>query len=449
MCMKDEKTMKHLDPKHITRRQMFKAIGAVGAITTLPSIVPSVVLGKNAPSNRINIAMIGMGRQAIYSNLPGFLHSDDTKVLAVCDVDQWRLDNAKKKVDEFYKNSDCKAYTDWRKVIGRDDIDAVMNSTTDQWHVPISLMAVRSGKHVSCEKPISLSVTEGRLLSDAVKKQGVVFRTDTESRTNAYMHKVVQLTRNGYFGKIKRIEVGVPTSDKNKVGDATPSPVPTELDYEMWTGSAPMEPYCVDRVHKSHSYDRPGWMRCRTTCEGMITNWGTHLLDVAQSANNTERTGPVSVEGTGTFGSGVWDILQTFKVQYQYADGVTLDYITDRPYIRIEGDEGWIFAPWGGRDYLQAHDESILRIKPKDFKIQILQREDKEDFIYAIKNDCNTMIDAEVGHRACSIGQIGHIAVQLGQKLTWDPKEEKFTNCDRANEMLKIPYRKPWDHLVC
>lgn len=429
----------------ITRRQVLKTAGAAGFFSAFPSIVPSTVFGKNVPSNRITIAMIGMGRQAYYSNLPGFLNSDDTQVVAVCDVDQWRLDNAKKKVDDHYQNSDCKAYTDWREVLARDDVDAIMNSTSDQWHVPISLMAVNAGKHVCCEKPISLSIEEGRILADAAKKQGVVFRTDSECRTNNYMNKAAQLTLNGYVGKVKHIKVGVPAGDKGAVGDPTPMPIPPELDYEMWTGPAPMKPYCVDRVHPPKSYERPGWMRCTATCEGVVTNWGTHLLDVAQLANNTERTGPVSVEGTGTFGEGIWDVLQTFNVHYTYANGVTLDYVTDRAYVRIEGDEGWIFAPWLGRDRIQAHDEKILRIKKQDFKIPVIQREDKEDFIYAIKNNCNTMIDAEVGHRTCSMGQIAHIAIQLGKTLNWDPKTEKFTNDDEANKMLQIPYRKPWD----
>jgi predicted dehydrogenase len=439
--------MKKHNQKHVSRREFLKATGVAGAVAAFPFIVPSTVFGKNAPSNRINVAMIGMGRQAYYSNLPGFLNSDDTQVVAVCDVDQWRLDHAKKKVDEFYGNSDCRSFRDWREVVSRDDVDAVINSTSDQWHVLISLEAVRAGKHVSCEKPISLSIAEGRLLADAVKKHGVVFRTDTECRTNSYMHKAAGLALNGYFGKIKRIEVCVPAGDKDMVGNAAPTRVPGELDYEMWTGPAPMKPYCVDRVHKPQSYDRPGWMRCRGTSEGVITNWGTHLLDVAQLANNTERTGPVSVEGTGKFGSGIWDVLQTFNVHYQYANGVTLDYLTDqdRAYIRIEGDDGWIFAPWIGRDRLEAHDEKILRIKQEDFKIQIPQREDKQDFIYAIKNNCNTMVDAEVGHRACSMGQIGHIAIQRAGKLSWDPKAECFTNDDTANKMLHIPYRNPWN----
>ena len=419
---------------------------ATGAALALPSIVPSTVFGKNAPSNRINVGMIGMGRQAIYANTNPFLNSKDCQLIAVCDVDKWRLDNAKKKVDEFYKNTDCKAYTDWRQVIARDDIDAIMNSTSDQWHVPISLAAVRKGKHVSCEKPLTLSINEGRTLADAVKKHGVVFRTDSECRSNAYMHKTSELAINGYLGNIKRIEVGVPAGDIAG-GNATPMDVPAELDYEMWVGPAPMKPYTIDRVHPRHSYSRPGWMRCRDTCEGMITNWGTHLLDVAQSLNGTERTGPVSIEATGTYpkeGSGLWNVLLDFKAQFKYEKGVVIDYLIDVPYLRVEGDQGWIQAHWHSQGGLTAHDKSIFRIKYKETDIRLPQRQDKEDFIYAIKNNCNTMADAEVGHRTCSLGQLAHIAIQRKKKLTWDPKKERFAADEKANKVLKIPHRKPW-----
>ena len=336
-----------------TRRQMLRGLGAAGAAVAFPGIVPSTVLGSVAPSNRITIGMVGMGRQALYANLKPFLFSDDAKVLAVCDVDKWRLDKAKAEVDKHYKNSDCRATADWREVVGRDDIDAIMNSTPDHWHVPISLVAVRRGKHVSCEKPLTLSVAEGRALADAVKKHGVTFRTDSECRSNSYMHKVAELVRNGYVGRIKRVEVGVPTGDVAG-GKADPMPVPEELDYDMWTGPAQMKPYTLDRVHTPHSYARPGWMRCRETCEGMVTNWGTHTIDVAQLLNDTERTGPVSVEGTGQYpapGSGIWGVLLNFKIQYRYADGVVLDYHTDKgAFIRVEGDEGWIHGKLLGKE---------------------------------------------------------------------------------------------------
>jgi predicted dehydrogenase len=436
--------------KKITRRQLLGAAGAAGVVLGFPAIVPSSVFGKKSPSSRITIGMIGMGRQAIHVNLPPFLHSDDTEVLAVCDVDRWRLNNSKKKVDDHYKNSDCKAYTDWREVLEREDIDAIMNSTADHWHVPISLVAVGKGKHVSCEKPLTLSIAEGRILADAVKKKGVVFRTDSECRSNGYMHKTAQLAVNGYLGNIKRIEVGVPAGDIAG-GNPGPMDIPSELDYDMWIGPAPKKPYTVDRVHPVKGYGRPGWMRCRDTCEGMITNWGTHLLDVAQQANDTERTGPVSVEGTGTYpepGSGIWNVLLDFRLQYKYASGVVLDYLIDTQYIRIEGDEGWVHAPWLGRKQMTASDKNLLRLKLKATDKHLPQRMDKEDFIYAIKNNCNTMADAEVGHRTCSVGQIGHIAIQRGKKLTWDPKVERFTNDDKANEMLHVSYRKGWDYVT-
>ena len=429
-----------------TRRQMLRGLGAAGALAAFPTVVPSSVFGQNAPSNRITVGMIGMGRQALYANLKPFLNSDDAQVVAVCDVDKWRLDKARQAVDQHYKNSDCRAYTDWREVVARDDIDAVMNSTPDHWHVPISLAAVRRGKHVSCEKPLTLSVAEGRVLADAVKKHGVVFRTDSECRTDSYMHKTAELVRNGYIGKVKRIEVGVPTGDIAG-GKADPMPVPEELDYDMWVGPAPLKPYTVDRVHPPHSYGRPGWMRCRDTCEGMVTNWGTHTVDVAQQANDSERTGPVSVEGKGQYpapGSGIWGVLLNFQLQYRYADGVVLDYHTAKgAFLRVEGEDGWIHAPWLGGQ-ISASDKAILRTKLKDSDLHLPQRQDKEDFLYGIKNNAPTMADAEVGHRTCSMCQLGHIAIQLGRKLQWNPDVERFVKDDEANRMLHKSYRAPW-----
>jgi predicted dehydrogenase len=393
--------------------------------------------------------MVGMGRQALHANLKPFLHSKDAKVVAVCDVDSWRMDNAKKAVDKHYKNTDCKATGDWREIVARDDIDAIMNSTSDQWHVPISLAAVRTKKHVSCEKPLTLSIAEGRALADEVKKQGVTFRTDSECRTNAYMHKTAELVRNGYIGKIKRIIVTVPTGDKAG-GKADEMPVPKELNYDMWVGPAPKKPYTRDRVHPPKSYGRPGWMRCRDTCEGMVTNWGTHMVDVAQMAHGTDRTGPVEIEGTGNYpakGSGLWNVLLNFKIEYLFADGVVMEYRSDKgASLRVEGEEGWIFAPWHGfRGQMQASDKSILRIKLKDSDMRIPQRRDKEDFLYGIKNKAPTMADAEVGHRTCSACQLGHIAVQTGRKLKWNPETERFVGDDEADRMLTKTYREPWD----
>lgn len=428
---------------HATRRTFLKS----SAFATAPLILPARLFGQSAPSKRINVALIGVGRQALYANLPPFLNAGNARVVAVCDVDRWRLANGKKKVDEHYKSSDCKAYADWREVLARDDVDAVMNSTPDHWHVPISLAAVRRGKHVSCEKPLTLSVAEGRLLADAVKRAGVTFRTDSECRSHAYMIKTAELVRNGYLGQVRRIEVGVPTGDAAG-GRAAPAPAPADLDYEMWTGPAPARPYCEDRVHPPLSYGRPGWMRCRETCEGMITNWGTHTLDVAQLILNTERSGPVSVEGSGAYpqpGSGLWSVLLSFRAQFKYASGVVLDYLTaNSAYVRVEGDAGWINADWNGRSGLTASDPKILKIKMKSGDLRLPTRADKADFLHGIDCRAPTMADAEIGHRACSMGQIAHIAIQRGKRLDWDPQAERFTNDDGANALLNRSYRAPW-----
>jgi myo-inositol 2-dehydrogenase / D-chiro-inositol 1-dehydrogenase len=341
-------------------------------------------------------------------------------------------------------------HSDWREIIERDDIDAIMDSTCDHWHVPISLAAVRKGKHVCCEKPLTLSIEEGRILADAAKKHGVVFRTDSECRSHAYMHKTAELVRNGYIGNITRIECGVPRGDQPG-GRAVVTPVPKELDYEMWMGPIEEKPYMVDAVHPPKSLGRPGWMRCLDTCEGMITNWGTHVLDVAQLCNNTERTGPVSIEGQGIYpdpASGLWNVLMDFRIQYQYADGLTMDYLIDSQgaYLKVEGEEGWIQANWHRPGGLQASDVNVLRTRLKPEDLRIPKRGDKEDFIYCITNNApgESMADAEVGHRTCSVGQLGHIAVKRGKKLEWDPAKESFPDDPKANAMLSRSYRQPW-----
>lgn len=432
--------------KIMSRRQALKRITAA-----YPLILSSRMFGASSPANRIAIGMIGMGRQAVYANLKPFLVSEDTKVLAVSDVDRWRLDTAKKLVDKHYGNADCAACGDWREIIARKDIDAVMISTPDHWHVPIALAAVRAGKHVSCEKPLTLSISEGRLLADEAKKRGVAFRTDSECRSHPSMRAAAELVVNGYLGKLKHIEASVPTGDVAG-GNPEPMPVPEGLDYEMWAGPAPLEPYTEDRVHPRESYGRPGWMRCRNTCEGMITNWGTHLLDVAQLAHGTERTGPVEVEGTGKYpevGSGLWNVLLSFHAKLRFADGVEVDYHTgEAPFVRFEGDEGWVQSTWmpggGLKEGLTANSDSLLSLTLKESDIHLPARMDKEDFIYGIKMGKPTMADAEIGHRTCSLGQLAHIAIQTGRLLRWNPDHERFTEDDAANALLSRPIRGDW-----
>jgi myo-inositol 2-dehydrogenase / D-chiro-inositol 1-dehydrogenase len=432
-----------MNPTRITRRHAVQYLAAAAA----PLILPSRLFGQSAPSKKIHLAMIGTGRQAYHTNLPTLLGMPEVRVVAVCDVDRRRAEATKAKIDKHYGNSDCKLFTDFRETLEMPDLDAVMNSTPDHWHALISLAAIAKGLHVSCEKPLTRYLADGRLLADAAKKKGVVFRTDTECRSHSYMTKTADLAMNGYLGKITRFEVGVPREVEGELGNPAPMPVPAHLDYEMWLGPAPYQEYTRDRVHPETLDGRPGWMRIRDYCEGMVSNWGTHLIDVASLINGSERTGPVSVEGTGRYpepGSGLWNTLLAFDLHYQYANGVKLDYKIDVPYLRVEGEEGWIQAHWNSAGGLKASDPKILRTVFRKTDTRVPTRGDKADFISAIQNGTPVMTDAEIGHRTCSIGQMGHIAIQRGRRLEWNPATERFTDDDEANKLLTGSNRAPW-----
>lgn len=440
--------------KRITRRTLLKSTAATAASVCLaPTIVRAAALGKDghvAPSNRIAIGMIGLGRQAIYTNLRSFLSARDCQVVALCDVDRWRLNITEPRKTVWgggVKPEEVKGiarYTDFREVLARKDVDAVMISTPDHWHVPMSIAAIKAGKDVSCEKPLTRSIAEGRLLSDLVTKHKRVFRTDSEFRSDPMFHRACELVRNGRIGKLHTIRTGVPI-DKYEQPIIKETPIPEELDYEMWTGPAKKEPYQLERVHRPHAYDRSDWMRVREYCDGMVTNWGAHLNDVAQWGNNTDRTGPVEVEGHGKYppkGS-LWDVLTEFEITYRYANGVTLIYKADKPYVRFEGTEGWVYAEFGKK--LEASSQAILDSKIGPSEMHLLLKHEKRDFIDCVKTRGQTLEDAEVGHRTTSLCHLGHIAVQVGGKLKWDPQAERFTNSEAANKLLtRPPGREPW-----
>jgi predicted dehydrogenase len=435
----------------ITRRQLIKSsVATTGAILFGPTILPAKVFGAEAPSNRITIGMIGMGRQAYYSNLKSFLAASDVQVVAVCEVDTWRLENARKAVEEHYgkkrssgKFKGCSVHKDFRELLDRSDIDAVMISSPDHWHVPMSIAAAKAGKDICCEKPLTLSIAGGRALSDTVNRYNRVFRTDSEFRSHACFQKTCELVLNGRIGKVHTIRTGVPAGDIG--GPPEPEmPVPDELDYDLWLGPAPYIPYTLNGVHPRQSYKRPGWMRVPEFCEGMVTNWGAHLNDIAQWGNGTDRTGPVEVKGSGKYPrDGLWNVLLNFELEYKYASGVKLFYNISQPYVRFEGSEGWIQANYNDRS-IKAEPASILKSPIGPDEIHLPLKSEKRDFIDAVKTRGQTLADAEVGHRTNSLCQIGHIAIQLGRKLRWDPDAEKFINDDAANRLLSRPMRSPW-----
>ena len=434
----------------IKRRQFLKTAGWCAAG---PLILTHRLRAAPTPGNRITLGFIGTGRQALDKNLPEFLALQDVQVVALCDVDSWRLGEAKKLVDSHYAGQSrsgnyqgCAIHKDFRELLARPDLDAVMISTPDHWHVPMAAAALRAGKDVALEKPITRRISEGRLLADLVARHQRVFRVDSEFRSLASYQRAAELVRNGRIGRILTIRTGSAEElFPDEPEDITP--VPPELDYDLWLGPAPLVPYIQKRVHTPHDLKkRPGWMRNQDYTDGMICNWGAHLNDIAQWGNNTERTGPVSVQASGRFHPGkVWNVLESFEAFYQFANGVTLKYQMGNPGVRFEGEHGWIEAA-GYPGILTASDPKILTEKIGAGEIHLPLKSEKRDFIDAVKTRVQPLEDAEVGQRTTSLCHLAHISIQRGgSKLAWDPAKEQFPDDAAANQLMAAPSaRAPW-----
>ncbi|OGV62052.1 MAG: hypothetical protein A2283_23525 [Lentisphaerae bacterium RIFOXYA12_FULL_48_11] len=445
----------------VSRRSFLKGFGllAAGGLSGFPLIIPGRVLGADAPGKKINMGMIGMGRQMMGSNLKPFLVNPNTRVVAVCDVDSWRMEEGRKAIEDYYakqgsagSRKGCKTYGDFRELLADKDIDAVMISTPDHWHAIMAIMAAKAGKDVCCEKPLNLSIGEGRLVADAMKKYGRIFRTDSEFRSGKAYHRACELVRNGCIGKLHTIRTGCPK--ETFAGEAAPDmPVPSELNYEFWLGPAPKAQYTLNRVHAPHNLNaRPGWMRIRDYCDGMICNWGTHLNDIAQWGNGTDDAGPVEVEATGSYHKGVlWNVLEAFDAKFKYANGVELLYKMSHPHVRFEGDKGWVQVDAENKGLyassgVSASSEEILKSEIGPGGEKLLLQHEKENFIDCVLSRKRPLADAEVGHRTNSICHMAQISIQLGgRKLKWNPDKELFDD-EAANKLLtRLNYRGEWD----
>lgn len=437
-----------------SRRRLLQGAGAA---LGFPTIIPARVLGENAPSNRITVGFIGCGRQTYNANIPGFLKVAGVQTVAVCDVDAWRMAEAKKLVESLHAQQNagsfegCATYRDFRELLADKSIDAVMIGAPDHWHVPIAVAAFRAGKDVALEKPVTRFIDEGRLLANEAGKHQRVFRVDSEFRSLEHMHRAAELVRNGHIGKLHVVRTGSPTEVFPDEPE-TITDTPADLDYDLWLGPAPKLPYMRKRVHTPRDLrSRPGWMRCLDYCDGMICNWGTHLNDIAQWGAGTERTGPVAIKATGKFHEGkVWNVLEHFDAWYQFANGLELFYQMGEPHVRFEGDRGWInvnfAATKSSPERLTASDPAILKEPIGPGELHFPLKSEKQDFIDAVRSRGRTLEDEEVGHRTTSLCHLAHIGIQLGGgKLAWDPDAERFTNNDAANPLTKRPpMRAPW-----
>ncbi|MBM3861852.1 MAG: Gfo/Idh/MocA family oxidoreductase [Verrucomicrobia bacterium] len=430
----------------ISRRSFLRRVSVVAAgIAGTPHIIPSSVFGANAPGNRITVGFIGCGRQAFDYNIPDFIKTDGVQAVAVCDVDFWRMAQAVNLVEKLSKRKGCKAHRDFRELLADKGIDVVMISTQDHWHVPMAVAAVRAGKDVALEKPVTRYIDEGRLLANEVAKHKRVFRVDSEFRSLEPFHRVAGLVRNGRIGKLHAIRTGSPEEQFPNEPAVIAEP-PAELDYDLWLGPAPKVGYMQKRVHTPHNVkSRPGWMRNLDYSDGMICNWGAHLNDIGLWGAGLERTGPVEIKATGKFHDDKdWNVLERFDARYRFANGMEFFYQMGTPHVRFEGDRGWIQVDWPGR--IQASAPALLKDKISPGEIQFPLKGEKQDFIDAVRSRGRTLEDEEVGQRVTSLCHLAHISIQLGgATLAWDPAKEIFLNNNEANKLTKRPpMRAPW-----
>ena len=454
-----------------SRRDFLKTSLVGAGALAFPNIIPASVLGAGAPSNKINILQIGCGRIGRSMDMPGILKQDAARMVAVCDLDSIRVADAKKYVEEFYAKKkitmNVATYGDYREALQNKDLDAVAVSTPDHWHAQPVIEAVLAGKDIYVQKPLTMTLVEGRLVSDTVRAKKRIFQIGSQQRSNPGFRMACEAVRNGRIGKLQTVRVGLPTDPSG--GSTTEMPVPSNLNYDMWLGPTPLKPYCEDRVHsqnenpKKRYGDRPGWLRIDSYCLGMITGWGAHHVDIAHWGMGTEMTGPIEVEGRAEFPKkGLWNVHGPYHIEAKYANGVTL--IIDNTFdvgVRFEGSDGWVFVtrgaekvtasdPTAGKNKKKALDASNPDIfkQPRgkgDIRLHASPKDDHHlDWITSIRARKQGATSPEQAHRSNSGCIVPWISMKLGRKLKWDPEKERFDNDDAANAMLTRAERAPY-----
>jgi len=433
------------------RKFLKKAVtGTIGTIG-IPLIIPSEVIGgsgKVPPSEKINLGFIGVGGMGT-GHLRSFIEYNNVHIPAVCDVSLDRRIKAKRLVDTRYGNQDCEVYNDFRELLSREDIDAVVIATPDHWHTLIGIEAARQGKDMYYEKPLSLFFRECQAMRKAINQYGVVFQHGTQQRSDERFRFACELVRNGKIGKLQRIVIG--SASYNQVSVQPIEPVPEGFDYEMWLGPAPWAPYTTLRCTRNFTLIYDYSIGCISGA------WGIHHVDIVQWALDADHTGPVEVEGTGTIaGDGLFDTIQTWWVEHTYTNGVKVvhtDHISVRKKISqfnvptsmgilFEGSEGWVYV---ARGYIDAHPKTLLRIIIGPNEIQLQRSNDhRRNFLDAIITRDPPICPIETAVRSDTLCHQADIAVRLGQRLRWDPVKEEFIDNPLANRMLARPMRSPW-----
>ena len=449
--------MSYLYNHHVNRRTFLQAASAAAA----PLFVSASALGRGgatAPGGRITMGMIGTGNMGT-NDMFDFMRDDRIQMVAVCDVNrespgywngviagreparqyvEWHY--AREKRSGIYKG--CEAYHDFRDLLARTDIDAVGIALPDHWHAIVAIEAARAGKDIYGQKPLSLTIGEGRAMANAVAKYQRVFQCGSQQRSDARFRKACEIVRNGRIGKLMTVRCGLPggTPDLSKFGDRKATePVPDGFDYEFWLGPAPEAPYCPARCHENFRWilDYSG---------GQMTDWGGHHPDIAQWGMGTDDTGPIAIRnGHATWSTDApWNTATTFYYEADYASGVKLIVgSSERMGVTFEGTDGWVYVTRGA---IEAKNSDLLYESDYGPNAVHLYRSDDHhrNFIDCVLSRKQPIAPVETAHRSISIAHLGNISLRLGRDLKWDPQHEQVIGDEAANQMLSRPMRAPW-----
>jgi predicted dehydrogenase len=422
-----------------SRRDFLRRTAAAGATLGLPTLVPAWVLGAEAPSRRVALGHIGVGGQGS-GLLQGMMGLAEGQSVAVCDPVRDRREGAARMVNDYYANQrgrehyrGCEAYRDFRELLDRKDLDAVVIATPDHWHVPLALAAIRAGKDVYVEKPLGLTMEQNQVLRAAVHRHGAVFQYGTQQRSfNQHCGFACELLQNGYLGELQAIHVLAPNGETG--GRAEAAPVPEGLDYDLWLGPAPEAPYATDRVFGTgrwHIYDY---------AIGFIAGWGAHPLDIAHWGYPHI---PVEYEGTGRIDpTGLFDTVVDWDLRGRYASGVEFTMKTGSDETRFVGTEGWVAASRGG---IQAEPRSLLtvRIKPGE-KHLLRENHHYRDFLNCVRTRRTPVSDIDSAAQSDFMSHLGDIAIRSRRRIRWDPATESIVGDESAARRMHRAMRRPW-----
>ena len=435
-------------------RRDFLRTATVAAVA--PMIVPRHVIARSQgtpPSDRITIGHIGVGRMG-GGHVRGFLKMPDVRVMAISDIREETLERFKTAVDQQYGDKACLGFTDFRELLARKDIDAVVVATGERWHPLVSMEAARRGKHIYCEKPLSVTLAEGLALREAIRKYGVVFQWGTQQRSSHYYRHTAELVRNGYIGDVRNVMIG-------SAGGGAPKPEapetlkdpPPGFNYDMWLGPSPYVPYSDVRVSLTWLFIRDYGLGC------LGGAWGIHDLDAAQFFLDTDETAPTEIEGRARYYEDIRDVPYSWTVEQKYASGASvihMDLVTAKTRAKqfefgsmaslVTGSKGWI---WVSRQGIRTEPEPLAKtvIGPNEKRV-IFSDDHKQNFLDAIRKKAQPISPISAAVHAETMCQQSDIAMQLQRKLRWDPKAERFINDEQANRMLSRAIRAPWSYTI-